>query len=128
MTLHTTCVATKQICVGCYHVTWHFVVQGPEYLEVDATVSCVDGSAEEEVEAPGQPLLAAHAIVRLMISCKDKKKKALHPTFCQPGVCACMCLCTPSLHDVSSYNMKQKSDLCFCCNSAATTLKQLANG
>ena len=29
------------------------VMQGPEYLEVDATVSCVDGSEVEEVNAPG---------------------------------------------------------------------------
>ena len=40
---HTVCVVCVRACV----------MQGPEYLEVDATVSCVDGSEVEEVNAPG---------------------------------------------------------------------------
>lgn len=35
-------------------------MQGPEYLEVDATVSCVSGSEADEVNPPGQYLIACN--------------------------------------------------------------------
>ena len=51
-------------------------MQGPEYLEVDATVSCVDGSEADEVNPPGQYLL--------IIDCKlkvDNPEKLCHWIF-----------------------------------------------
>ena len=68
-------------------------MQGPEYLEVDATVSCVDGSEADEVNPPGQYLIAC----KLNINSPEKRCHCVFVVYCCQVYCKVAFLTAVSL-------------------------------
>ena len=64
---------------------WACAMQGPEYLEVDATVSCVDGSEADEVNPPGQYLLIIDC--KLKLNSPEKLCHCIFVVYCRQVYC-----------------------------------------